>query len=145
MRLLQALHGGAQDELASLKLGGNAQLTDGGAGAAAAALARVRPDLRVEWAPQLEGAQPCCHVGTVYKNSPAARAGLMKGDAVLQWGMLQKGRSLAQRFGFQPSMQDSVGEAFLASCEFQSVARACRELDHIGSAVGSPVSSRELP
>ena len=59
--------------------------------------------------------------GLVYKNSPASRAGLLKGDQILQWAMFQKNRPLSQRFGFQPSMQDGLGEAFLAGCQYQDV------------------------
>ena len=110
--LLDALKAGAQDELTTLHLGGNATLCEDEGGAVAtraAELTRLRPDLHIDWAPQLHGDNliPCTHIGLVYKNSPAASAGLLKGDQVLQWGMLQKGRSIQQRFGFQPSMQEA--------------------------------------
>ena len=134
--LLAVLVDGAQEDLTRVHLGGNKQLTKAGAGAAAAALCRARPDVHVDWRPQLVDASPCCHVGLVYKNSPAARAGLVKGDAVLQWGMLQKGRSLAQRFGFQPSMQEGLGEAFLAGCAFKDVASSISPL--VRTFVGMP-------
>lgn len=63
-----------------------------------------------------------------YKNSPAAKAGLQKGDVILQWAMLQKGRTQIQRFGFQPAMQDGIGEAFLMSCKFEGVQQSISPL-----------------
>ena len=127
-KLFDALLAGAQDELSTLRLGGN-PLTSEGIDASLAALKRARPDMETDLAPQLRGvSEPCCRVGIVYKNSPAARAGLQKGDEVLQWGMLQKNRPLAKRFGFQPSVQDGIGEAFLAGCQYIDVSSSISPL-----------------
>lgn len=95
-----------------------------------------RPELHIDWRPILVDAQPCCQVRMVYKNSPAFVAGMVNGDTVLQWGMLQKGRTLAQRFGFQPSMQDQQTESLLASCEFIDIANSISPL--VRSTVGIP-------
>ena len=141
--LLDALKAGAQDELTTLHLGGNATLCEDEGGAVAtraAELTRLRPDLHIDWAPQLHGDNliPCTHIGLVYKNSPAASAGLLKGDQVLQWGMLQKGRSMQQRFGFQPSMQDGVGEVLLSACQFRDVSSSISPL--VRAFIGLPTN-----
>jgi len=115
------LAGGEGDELHRVHLGGNERITDAARERASATLRAKRPDLQLDWRSMLEGAQPCCGLHLVYKNSPAARAGMLKGDVVLQWGMLQKGRSLSQRFGFQPEVQGPYGEAFLATTQYVDV------------------------
>ena len=131
--------GSAKDTGASsvsyIHLGGNVNIT-ATSRKRAAELVRNRGDVSIDWRPILDGAKPCCNVGMVYKNSPAAKAGLVKGDAILQWVMLQKGRTLAQRFGFQPSMQDGLGEAFLAGCEYMDVATSISPL--VRQTIGMP-------
>ena len=82
----------------------------------------------------------CCTVGIVYKNSPAAAAGLQKGDVVLQWGMMQKGRSLAQRFGFQPDLQaggSGHGDALIASTRYVDVPSSVSPI--VRAFVGMPI------
>ena len=138
--LLDALAMGSAEgtgaaNVTSLHLGGNAAVTQASRDKADA-LSKKRPEITVDWRPVLVEAKPCCTVGMVYKNSPAAKAGLLKGDVVLQWVMFQKGRTLMQRFGFQPSMQDGFGEAFFASCEYLDVAKSISPLVRVS--IGMP-------
>ena len=146
-RVLDVLGSGAQDELSRLHLGGNpatasANALDTALAERLAAVRSKRPDVAVDFDPTLRDAQPCCTVGIVYKNSPACRAGLQKGDVVLQFGMLRKGRTLLQRFGFQPDfegigMPAGVGDAFLGGCKFESVKDSVAPM--VRALVGMPI------
>lgn len=109
--------------LSQLYLGGNDTSSESRE-LQAEALRRSCPLLQVEWEPRLHKALSLATVGLVYKNSPAQSAGLMQGDRIVAWGMLQKGCGLHERFGFQPNYGSDSSEQFLTSCRFESVRSA---------------------
>jgi len=118
--LLSALSSGGAPELAHLSLGGNSVEPDD---ALLAPLRQARPEVAVSWASSLHGATQLCLVGTVYKNSPASRAGLFPGDRLMSFGPLQGNQGLAHRFGFQMDYQQSelASAAAVSSFAFSSV------------------------
>eukprot|EP00966_Prymnesium_polylepis_P093634 2166900-Prymnesium_polylepis.1 len=135
-QLCKALAGAAAADLSQLLLGGN-ETTEAGRAAATEALRASCPDTVVQWTPRLHKAKPLTTVGLVYKNSPAKRAGLQQGDAVLAWGMLQHGCPLSQRFGFQPEYGNDSMDPFLLACKFDTVLASISPV--VRASIGKPI------
>ena len=106
--LCQALASGCALELTRLHLGGNRVSVAGMA--LSQNLKRAREDLRVEWKPQLRNGRSMCSVGTVYANSPAARAGLTMGDSILAFGVLKAEGYKSVTESIVPIVKSSLGK-----------------------------------
>ncbi|KAL1507230.1 hypothetical protein AB1Y20_008079 [Prymnesium parvum] len=129
-----AAEGGA--DLTEIFLGGNESTAEGRA-ELTATLQTACPLLRVEWTPRLHKAEPLATVGLVYKNSPAKRAGLLQGDKVMAWGMLQTGCNLHNRFGFQPDYGNDPSDPFLRACKFENVLQSISPV--VRSSISQPI------
>lgn len=62
---------------------------------------------------------------------------MLKGDEIVQFGMLQKGRSLLERFAFQPELSGGKNEAFLEGCQYKGVQQSISPV--VRALVGLPI------
>ena len=88
-------------ELALIVLGGNA-ITPAAAEEIGARLKGARPDLELDFSPRLRGAEALCSVGLVVEGSPAAAAGLAKGDAIVAFGLMRSCKQPSRQFRSHP-------------------------------------------
>ena len=80
-----------------------------GAGADAG-LRQVRNELSVVWRNELNDAKSIASVGTVYPNSPAARAGLRTGDSLVAFGAVQHATFESVTASVVPVVKARVGK-----------------------------------
>ena len=85
----------------------------------------------------LRGAKQCCLVGEVYKGSPARTAGLTCGDIILAFGALQCGRTLADRYGYQPDYSGNNMDDMIMASVYKNVTESIAPL--VRNSLGKPI------
>lgn len=106
--LCRAIAGGAALELTHLHLGGNRVSVNGMA--LSQGLKQCRESVLVDWKPQLRDAVSMCTVGTVYADSPAAKASLRSGDSIVAFGPLQHREFKSVSDSIVPIVKGAVGK-----------------------------------
>lgn len=106
--LCKSIASGCALELTKLHVGGNK--TSIGGMALAQQLKQVRSDLIVNFKQQLQEAASMMTVTQVYGGSPAARAGLARGDSIVAFGPLQQRSFKSVSDSVVPLVKENVGK-----------------------------------